>query len=193
MSELPRTLPVSFTYVQARAAGLAKNQVYRLRDQGVVEQIGRAVFRRIEDTADDPDLTELAHRAPGSALCLATALAWHGLLDFIPPKIDIALPRSRRPPAVQARVHWHRFDTERFQVGRETIAIADTEIGLYNAERSLIDMFRLRHTEGEDLAFEALRRWLRDRGTQPSTLLRLASTWWPRTVPALERTIEIMR
>ena len=38
-------------------------------------------------------------------------------------------------------------------------------LGVYSAERSIIDAFRLRHQEGEELAIEALRRWLR-RGSQ---------------------------
>lgn len=192
MVELPETLPASFTRDQARQAGLSRNSVYALRDQGVLEQIGNSVFRRVTDTSD-PDLLEIAHRAPGSTLCLATALARHGLLDFIPTKIDVALPRTRRRPAVQAPVRWHRFDPERFEVGRETVPIAGTAIGIYNVERSLIDIFRLRHHQTEELAVEALRNWLDRRGTQTSQLLRMADEWWPSTVSSLERTIMVMR
>lgn len=32
--------------------------------------------------------------------------------------------------------------------------------GLYDAERCILDAFRLRHLEGEEMAFKALRRWL---------------------------------
>lgn len=195
-AELPTSLPASFTYAQARAAGLTKYRLYQLRDQQAIEPVGRGVYRRASSAAEsDPDLVELAHRAPGGTLCLATALARHELIDVIPDRLDVALPRTRRPPAaVRAPVQWHRFDPVRLDIGRETITVDDgTTFGLYGAERSVIDMFRRRHQQGPDLAYEALRRWLRQRGNQPSTLLALAKKWWPRSAPALRRTIEVMR
>jgi hypothetical protein len=63
-------------------------------------------------------------------------------------------------------------------------------IGIYSAERSIIDAFRLRHLVGEDLANDALKRWLRQ-GGQPSEVLRLSRSF-PRAASAMRKTLEIL-
>jgi hypothetical protein len=42
------------------------------------------------------------------------------------------------------------------------------------AKRSIIDAARLRHREGPELAYGALRRWLRQPGPSPAELLAMA-------------------
>jgi len=48
--------------------------------------------------------------------------------------------------------------------------VLEGAIGLYSAERSIIDASRLRHQDGPDLAYEALRGWLRRRDASPAAL-----------------------
>ena len=62
---------------------------------------------------------------------------------------------------------------------------------LYSAERSLVDIVRLRHREGSDVAWEALRRWLGQSGRSPARLLELAANF-PRAEPALLRALEVL-
>ena len=142
----------------------------------MIEPLGRGLFERADAVGDaDPDLLEIAHRAPRATLCLITALARHGLTDAIPASIDIALPRGQRHPRTQAPVTWHSFAPDTFDIGRGDLTLtASMAIGLYNPERCIIDAFRLRHIEGTETAVEALRRWLRQPGTQPTTLLAMA-------------------
>lgn len=64
-------------------------------------------------------------------------------------------------------------------------------IGLYSPERTIIDAFRMRHHIGADIANNALKRWLRRRGSTPATLLELARSF-PRTLPILRTTLEIL-
>jgi len=68
---------------------------------------------------------------------------------------------------------------------------SQTTIGLYNPQRCIIDAFRLRHLEGPETAVEALRRWLRRRGSQPATLLAMARAF-PKAEPALRAALEIL-
>ncbi|MHB2024945.1 MAG: hypothetical protein ACYCO3_16760 [Mycobacteriales bacterium] len=64
-------------------------------------------------------------------------------------------------------------------------------IGLYSAERSLVDVVRLRHLQGSEVAWEALRRWLGRPGRSPAQLIELAKRF-PRTEPALRRALEVL-
>lgn len=185
-------LPATFSYTQARANGLSERRLYAMRDAGVLEQLGRGLFHRSDSEDADPDLLEIASRASLATLCLTTALARHGLSDAIPARIDVALPRGQRHPRTQAPVAWHAFATATFDVGREQLPLTrQTSIGLYSPQRCIIDAFRLRHQEGPETAVEALRRWLRRRGSQPGTLLEMAAAF-PKAEPALRAALEIL-
>lgn len=186
-------LPDIFTLGDVRAAGLSVSQFYRRRDQGQFEAIARGLYHRTQTPwGADIDLVELAAKAPQSTVCLTTALARHGLIDEIPAAIDIALPRGRWKPVIAAPISWHSFAPGTFELGREVVDLqADLRIGLYSAPRSIIDTFRLRHREGTDVVFEALRRWLRRRGNHPAELMEMAEHF-PKTIPALRSALEVL-
>lgn len=188
-------LPAAFTTAAALEAGLTRTLIERLVRDGELERLGRGVFVRaaFAHSVDlDLDLVEIAARAPTATICLASALARHGLTDEIPAAVDIALPREHWHPTVATRVTWHRFAADTFMIGRQELVVADSlTIGLYSAERSIIDAFRTRGTTGFDLATEALKRWLRTREHQPSQLLTLCQNW-PRTQTALRSALEVL-
>ncbi len=185
-------LPTSFTYAAARAAGLSDRRLARLVRVGTIERFGRGVYRMADAPPVDLDLVEIALRAPDATLCLTSALSHHDLTDSVPTAIDVALPRSRRPPRVAPPVRWHRFHEETFTLGRGPLEIDDgVFLGVYGAERSIVDAFRLRHQEGEEVAIEALRRWLRRPGAVPSRLLELARSL-PKGEPALLRALQVL-
>lgn len=183
-------LPVVFTHAQASAAGISDRALYTWRDSGAVEVLARGIFTR-PDYTGDPDLTEITTRAPRATLCLSSALAHHGLTDEIPSVIDVALPRNQRPPRTSAPTSWHRFDESTFDLGRAELTIVDDiKIGIFNPERTIIDVFRLRHLHGDEQAIQALRRYLRN-ARQPSELLAIARHF-PSAEPELRRAMEIL-
>ncbi|MEV4635939.1 hypothetical protein AB0J80_01170 [Actinoplanes sp. NPDC049548] len=192
-------LPATFTYSQARKdAHLTDRHMAVLREQGLIDAISRGLYRRVDKALSgdhgplDIDLLEIAHRAPAATLCLTTALARHDLTDAIPATIDVALPRGRHRPAVNVPVSWHSFDQSTYAIGREHLRLDNhTTIGIYSAERCIIDAFRLSHLEGEDLPIEALRRWLRRRGNIPSTLLTMAQAF-PKAQRSLRYALRIL-
>jgi predicted transcriptional regulator of viral defense system len=187
-------LPITFRYQDAVRAGVSDRRLRSLLHTGDVERIARGLYRQTAASEDlaDLDLVEIARRASRATLCLVTALARHGLTDQIPARIDIALPRGERARAVMAPVTWHRFAAATFDVGREEVSVgAGTRIGLYTPERCLIDMFRLRHQEGPDVALEALKAWLRRPGSQPGSLLKMAEPF-PHAVAPMRATLEVL-
>jgi predicted transcriptional regulator of viral defense system len=184
-------MPAIFTHADARSRGVSDRVLYGWRDRGLVEQLARGIFAQ-PDLPAEPELIEIAVRAPDATLCLTTALARHGLTDDIPPTINVALPRSRRAPRTSAPVTWHRFDEDTFDIGRDELTVfGDLTIGIYDASRSIADAFRLRHLYGEDLAVDAVRRWLTRRGNQPAELLDLARHF-PTAEPSLRRVLQVL-
>jgi hypothetical protein len=105
-----------------------------------------------------------------------SALAVHDLTDEIPAAVQLAIPRSRRPPQIDhPPTEVFRFAAATFELGLSSVEAAPGEpVRIYNAERTVVDLMRLRHRLGEPLALGALRRYLRRTGTRPGELLILA-------------------
>ena len=182
-----------FTLDDARASGLRKDHVYTMLASGEIERVGRGVYLRPD--AVDPSFASLAAARAvheEATLCLTSALVHHDLSDAIPFGTDIALPRGTRHPAGFTHVTWHSFDLATFLLGRELFQIGDgTTVAIYSAERSIVDCFRLMHREGSDVAHEALRRWVRRRGSSPATLLKIAASF-PLTRSAIRQALAIL-
>jgi predicted transcriptional regulator of viral defense system len=183
------SLPDTFRYSEA-LEHISERELRQLVNDGKVIALSRGLYRK-SDWLGDEDLIEIAIKAPQATLCLRSALARHDLIDDIPAEIDVAIPRGSWTPEVIPPVRWRHFDADTFEIGRGRLDIGgDRGIGIYSAERSIIDAFRMRHLEGGDLAIEALKRWLR-RGGQPSELLGMARSF-PRTLTAIRGTLEIL-
>lgn len=187
--EMVASLPSTFRYSEA-LEHISERQLRRLIDNGSIIALSRGLYRK-RDWLGDDDLIEIAAKAPHATLCLRSALSRLDLIDDIPAEIDIAVPRGSWTPETTAPARWRHFDPDTFEIGRDHLDIGGgRRIGIYSAERSIIDAFRMRHLEGSDLANEALKRWLR-RGGQPSELLGMAKSF-PRTLTALRETMEIL-
>ena len=182
-----------FTLGAARAAGLRKDQVYDLLANGEIERVGRGVYLRPDKI--EPGFASLAAATAvreEATLCLTSALVRHDLSDAIPFESDIALPRGTHHPAGLANVAWHSFDPKTFHIGRDHIDAGNGfRFAIYSAERTIVDCFRLMHQEGSDVAYEAVRRWLRRRGNSPAALLNVASSF-PKAQPRIRQALEAL-
>lgn len=189
----PGPLPALFTYQEAIGARVPKRRLYAMRDAGQIEQVARGIFMRSDsDELVDLDLAEIAIRAPDATLCLTSALVRHDLTDANPVAIDVAVPAGSHRPAVSPPVKWHRFNAETFAIGRNLLPIyGNLSIGIYSAERCIVDAFRLTWSEGDDLAYIALRRWLGRQGSKPAALYEMARNF-PKALPAIIKAVQTL-
>jgi hypothetical protein len=188
---LDRIGPV-FRWSDAHAAGMSDPVLYGLVDEGRIERVSHGLYRLADVEIPDLDLVVIAAARDRATLCLTSALARHDLTDQIPSRIEVALPRGTRQPKISAPVQWHQFATSTFDLGREVIGLeGGFAIGLYSPERSIIDAYRLRHLQGDELGREALKTWLRRRGSQPSRLLELVRSF-PKAEPRLREDLRVL-
>lgn len=188
------TLPNRLSYNDLSSQGLTRHGLDRLIESGEFERVAPGLFLRSGLTDDTTAAwIAIATKRPDATLCLLTALSLHELTDEIPARSDIAIPRGAQPVTVHhAPIAWHRFDADTFSLGRTEHALPDgSSIGLYSAERTLIDLFRLRHAWGSDLALGALKQWLRRRGNSPGSLLTMAEDF-PKARPAIQHALEVL-
>ena len=116
-------------------------------------------------------------------VCVTSAHTLYDLTDAL----DVAIPRGARRPATRSAIRWHLFAAATFDLGRREIPIpgAEQTIGIYSAERCIVDAFRLRGELGYELGRDALRRWLR-RGGKPASLMAIASELPRASKPLLD-------
>lgn len=183
----------TFTFTDARNAGLQVRDLQKLLENHRIERISRGRYRHTGAPFADLNFIEIITRAPLATICLTSALAHYDLVDAITDKVDIALPRNIRHPKTTAAVHWHSFDALTFNIERseEPIEGSNLRIGMYSPERSIIDAFRLRGYVGHEIATEALRNWLRQHGSRPAKLIEIARQI-PRSEAPLRTALEFL-
>jgi Transcriptional regulator, AbiEi antitoxin len=97
------------------ALGVHTDALYALRESGRIVELGRGLYRLAEtDETEHPDLAMVAARAPNAAVCLISALSYHGITTQLPSSIHIAVPRgSYHGIKLSVPVTVYRFDTKR--------------------------------------------------------------------------------
>ena len=161
---------------ELKTAGITATTVSRMERAGEVIRLARGLYQ-LPDADLDPhqSLAEAARLVPKGVVCLASALAFHGLTDQMPPKVWIAIGRKDwRPRITYPPLRVARFSDEQLRRGIERKKIAGTTVPVFGVAKTVADLFRYRHTVGELLALEGLRQALRQRKATPAQLAREA-------------------
>jgi predicted transcriptional regulator of viral defense system len=170
-------LPPTFTTAQARQAGVQFRDLYRARDEQLLVELSRGVFRRVDaPAATYPDLLAVTHRAPRAVVCLLSAGSIHDLTDEAPEAVQIAVPRRSWPPKISfPSVEVFAFDARTFEIGLQRVEAAPGElVQVYSPARTVVDLMRLRRRIGEPVAQIALRRYVTSPQAQIGKLLEIA-------------------
>ncbi len=157
-------------------AGITATAVSRMERAGEVVRLARGLYQLPGAALDvHQSLAEVARRVPKGVICLASALALHGLTDQMPPKVWIAIGRKDwRPRLDYPPIRIARFPDELLRRGVERKKISSTVVPVFSVARTLADLFRYRRTVGDALAIEGLRQALRRRLTTPAQIAREA-------------------
>jgi predicted transcriptional regulator of viral defense system len=163
--------------MEALELGVHPRTLYAMRDAGMLEQLGRGLFRLSElPPLGNPDLVAVGLRVPEGVICLISALAVHEITTQIPHEVHIALRRGAETPRLEhppVRVFW--FTGTAFDEGIETRELDGVAIRVYGAAKTVADCFKYRNKLGLDVALEALKLYLKRRAGSVDDLVRFAS------------------
>ena len=157
--------------------GIQPRTLYAMRDSGILEQVGRGLYRLSDlPPLGNPDLVQVALKAPRGVVCLISALAFHGITTQVPHEVYLAFeqkkakkPSLRYPPL---RVFW--LSGNAFSEGVETHRIDGVTVRLYGPEKTVADCFKYRNKIGLDVAIEALRLCLQRKRSRVDSLMHFA-------------------
>jgi len=162
---------------EAFRQGIHRRTLYGLRDDGALISISRGLYQlaELDSFPTEIDLVHVAKLAPQGVICLISALSFHDLTTQIPHEIWLAVERkARKPKVTYPPVRAIFFPGSCFREGIEVHRIMEHEVRIYNAPKTVIDCFRWRNTVGLDVALEAARSYLKQRGASPSKLMEYA-------------------
>lgn len=170
-------LPSTFTTAAARALGVHPRDLYAWRDEGLIVELSRGVFRRADASpASYPDMIAVAHRSPRAIVCCLSAAAVHDLTDEMPSSVQIAVPKGSHVPLIAyPPVTVFRFSTATFDRGLTSFEAGPGErVRIYDSTRTVVDLMRFRTRLGEQIAHAALHRYLAAPAARPALLLDYA-------------------
>ncbi|WP_234413725.1 type IV toxin-antitoxin system AbiEi family antitoxin domain-containing protein [Ideonella sp. A 288] len=158
-------------------AGITATTVGRMERAGEVVRLARGLYQLPNAALDtQQSLAEASRLVPRGIICLASALALHGLTDQMPPKVWIAIGRKDwRPRLTYPPIRIARFSDELLHRSVERKKIAGTAVPVFGVAKTVADLFRYRHTVGDALAIEGLRQALRQRKATPAEIAREAN------------------
>lgn len=162
---------------QALALGIHPATLYGLRDSGELTQLSRGFYRLTEAREfENPDLAVVSARAPDAAVCLISALAFHGITTQVPAAVYLAVPRGsyHQLNLSPLPVHVFRYDAKTFDAGLESHDVGGWRLKVYGPARTVADCFKFRNKIGLDVALEALRLARASKKISTRELLRFA-------------------
>ena len=161
---------------EAIRSGIHPRTLYQLRDNGVIEQITRGVYRLAKQgNITNPDLVTVAKRVPQAVICLISALSFHNITTQIPHAVSIALKRGSESPRLDnPPITIHRFSDAALKEGIEKHSIDRVSINIFSPEKTIADCFKFRNKIGMDVVLEALKLYKSRKKFNLSELLKYA-------------------
>ncbi|MDX2284843.1 MAG: type IV toxin-antitoxin system AbiEi family antitoxin domain-containing protein [Bacteroidia bacterium] len=169
-----RTLPSSVLARASRQSGMLTaselitdglnfKQIRQLIAAGLLEKIERGLYQLPGSFRDER--LELAKRIPKGVFCLHSAAAIHGLSDVVPGTHHLAVPsKSKYVIPSYPPVQLYFWGHSSYQLGTSSYPLEGGEILVYDPEKTICDMIRMRNKTGMDQVRAVLRAYLEQPG-----------------------------
>jgi predicted transcriptional regulator of viral defense system len=160
-----------------RRVGITAATISRLESAGEIARLARGLYQLPNAKVDaNHTLAQAAKLVPRGVVCLTSALAFHELIDKIPPRVWLAIgSKDWRPTLKYPPVRFARFPAALLKSGVESHEIDGISVRVFSVAKTLADVFRYRNTVGSNLAIEGLRAALRERKASPAQIARYAN------------------
>ena len=154
----------------ARMAELKKANIHtrgiaNAMELGVIEKIKPGLYKLANYEYDEHEsFVEVCHANKRAVICMLSAASYFELTTFNSSYISVAVPHNTPkfnldyPP-----IKVYYFADSYYSQGIETLKTKSGIVRIYNKEKTIGDLFRYINKIGEDIAFETLKEYLRNR------------------------------
>lgn len=157
-------------------AGFHPDSLSALEKEGKVEKIARGLYRITNYTpGSHPDLVIALLQAPKGVICLLSALSFYEATNEIPKYVDIAIPQGTHANRIKyPPVKFYRFASKTWKTGIEKHEVENHQIKVYSLAKTIADCFKFRNRIGVDIARDALRVAITEKGIKPKEIMEYA-------------------
>ncbi len=161
---------------EAIRLGIHPRTLYQLRDEELLEQLAKGVYRLLEvPDFSEPDLVLVSKKISHGIICLISSLAYHEITTQIPHFVYVAIPtKSRQSRLGYPPIRYFYYSEKVYHAGIETILIGGYPVKIYNIEKTLADCVKFRNKIGMDVVIEALKMYWQRKRTQIDKLYEYA-------------------
>lgn len=173
-------------------AGFHPDSLKALEKEGKVEKVARGLYRMTHYTfGSHPDLVIASLQAPKGVICLISALSFYEVTNEIPKYVDIAILAGTRANKIKyPPVRFYRFSHKTWEAGIEIHLAEGHKIRVYNLAKTIADCFKFRNKIGIDVARNALKIAVSEKGTTPQEIMKYAKMC--RVVKIIKPILETM-
>lgn len=163
-------------YAEITKAGYDKSLIRSALKSGYLQKIDRGLYRLTNGSSlPNPDVIAAMIRIPKGIICLLSALSFHQATDEIPRHIDIAIPRGKHANKIKyPPVRYYRIAIGIWEAGLEEHIIKGRKLRVYNLARTIVDCFKFRNKIGINVARDALKTGITEKGVKPKEIMRYA-------------------
>ena len=173
-----------------KAVGITAATISRMSRSGELIRLARGLYQLADAPLDaNHSLAEAAKRVPKGVVCLASALAYHGLTDQLPPIVWMAIgTKDWAPKDTNRTMRIVRFAHSLLMTSVETVYIERVPVKIFGVAKTIADCFRHRRSVGQNVALGGLTEALRQRKASPADIASHAKLGGVATVvhPYLE-------
>ena len=157
-------------------AGFHPDLLMALERGGKVEKIARGLYRvAYYALGSHPDLVVASLQAPRGVICLLSALSFYEATSEIPKYVDLAIPQGTHANRIKyPPVKFYRFAPKAWEAGIDEQKIEGHKIRVYSLAKTIADCFKFRNKIGMDIARDALRVAITEKGAKPKEIMQYA-------------------
>lgn len=143
--------------------GIPRAELRRLVETGVIERIGRGLYKLPGVVLTEKhSLAQASRLVPRGVVCLLSALRFHDLTTQNPHEVWMAIAgKAWRPKPSSLRIRLVHMSAPLLDHGVEAHDVGGVEVHVFSAARTVADCFKFRNKIGIDVAVEALRDFSR--------------------------------
>jgi predicted transcriptional regulator of viral defense system len=157
-------------------AGFHPDSLSTLEGEGKVKKVARGLYRITNYTpGSHPDLVIASLQAPKGVICLLSALSFYEATNEIPKYVDLAIPQGAHANRIKyPPVKFYRFAPKAWKSGIEKHEVESHQINVYSLAKTIADCFKFRNKLGVDIARDALKVAITEKGIKPKEIMEYA-------------------
>ena len=137
-------------------------EIAELISHGDIQKVKTGYYICTNRSSDLSDIETVASVIPFGVICCYSAAQVYELTTANPLAVSIAIPTTRTRVAVPQHPPVELVSTAPsfFTLGLTTMKVGQTQVRIYDRERTVCDYFRKRALLGEDMALEVLQNYM---------------------------------